>query len=185
MNINWVLATAVNLAPNVDMKKIKGIGSLWGSWRTWQAYQTDNVICHNGVKAKDLIDKKVPTVCNFYVPNNLYVVLDEPTGVLTYGGEFSHEVEEQDEIVAMHLAAMSSDIVLLLGFDWTQKNTPKDPQKRLLRHNYVNLVQQALIGNSKTQWVLVDSPGPIMPELANLKNLTHDTLDNVFGMLIN
>jgi len=183
MNINWVLANTTELDPGVDLKKIKNIGSLWGSWRTWRGCQTDNVICHNGVKAKDLIDKRVPTVCNFYISNTVYVALDEPEQVISYGGDFSHEVAEQDEIVAMHLAATASDIVLLLGFDWTAKPLPKDPDQKLLRHNYINLVREAIAGNAKTQWVLIDHSGNIMPELAQLANLTQDTMSNVFGML--
>ena len=44
MNINWVLADQVVLDPTVDIDAMKAIGSFWGSWRTWRAYGTDNVI---------------------------------------------------------------------------------------------------------------------------------------------
>jgi hypothetical protein len=183
MNFNWVLANGTDLSPDVDLGQLKNIGSLWGSWQTWRAYQTDNVICHNAVKALDLITKKMHTVCNLYVPNEVFVALDEPERVMPYGGDFSHEVAEQDEIVAMHLVATLSDIVLLLGFDWGQRPLPVDSQPRLLRHNYVNLVREAIAGNPKTQWVLIDHAGPVMSELAHLENLTQDSLTNVFGML--
>lgn len=185
MNINWVLANGTNLDPAIDLKRIKNIGSLWGSWQTWRGCQTDNVICHNGVKAKELIDKQFTSLCNLYIPNTVFMALDEPNGVISYGGDFSHEVAEQDEIVAMHLAATASDIVLLIGFDWTAKTMPAGSDKKLLRHNYVNLVREAIAGNAKTQWVLIDHAGPIMPELAGLANLTQDTLNNVFDMLAN
>lgn len=183
MNINWVLANKIDLDPAVDLSKIKNIGSLWGSWRTWRACQTDNVICHDSDKAKELIGKGMHTFCNFYVSNDVYQNLDSSTRVFCYGGDFSHEVQEQDEIVAMHLAAAASDIVLLLGFDWTAKPLPADADKRLLRHNYINLVREAIAGNAQTQWVVIDHDGDVMPELAQLGNLTQDTMSNVFGML--
>jgi hypothetical protein len=117
------------------------------------------------------------------VSNPVYLALDEPDRVFSYGGEFSHEVHEQDEIVAMHLAAGVSDLVLLLGFNWHQQPLPVDSDKKLLRHNYINLVREAIAGNPKTQWVVIDHTGPIMPELSNLPNLTQDTMTNVFAML--
>ncbi len=183
MNINWVLANTTDLDPTVDLDRIKGIGSLWGSWRTWRNCQTDNVICHDGVQAQQLISKGFTKHCNFYIPNTVYVTLDEPELARSYGGDFSHEVDAQDEIVAMHLAASVSDIVLLLGFDWTQKPLPADTDQRLRRHNYVNLVRECLIGNRTTQWVLVDHAQPIMTELDSLENLTKDSLENIFGIV--
>jgi hypothetical protein len=185
MNVNWVVAYNTDLDPGVDLQKIKNIGSIWGSWRTWRGCQTDNVICHNGTQAKELIDKRLHTACNFYVSSEIYKALNQPERVFSYGGDFSHDVIEQDDLVAMHLAATTSDIVLLLGFDWTARPLPKEPDKRLLRHNYINLVRESIAGNAKTQWVLIDHPGAIMPELAKLPNLTQDSINNVFQMLDN
>ena len=167
----------------MDLAQIKSIGSLWGSWRTWRSCQTDNVICHDGTRARDLIEKRFPDVCNFYVSNEVYTALNQPERVRSYGGEFSHEVDEQDEIVAMHLAAGVSDIVLLLGFDWTAQPMPIENDKKLRRHNYINLVREAIAGTARTQWVLVDHPGAVMPELSKLPNLTQDTMNTVIGML--
>jgi hypothetical protein len=183
MNINWVLANHVNLDPTVDLAQIKSIGSIWGSWRTWRACQTDNVICHSGTQARELIEKRFPDVCNFYVSNEIYTALKNPDRVRSYGGEFSHDVAEQDEIVAMHLAAGVSNIVLLLGFDWTAQIGPSNNEKKLLRHNYINLVREAMAGNAQTQWVLIDHPGKLVSELASLPNLTQDTMTAVIGML--
>jgi len=45
------------------------------------------------------------------------------------------------------------------------------------------LVREAIAGNAQTQWVVIDHAGAIMPELAQLGNLTQDTMANVFGML--
>ena len=183
MNINWVLADDLILDPTVNLTQLKDIGSLWGSWKTWRACQTDNVICHNAAKAQELMDSDFTNLCNFYISHALYSVLDAPPRVQVYGGDFMHDVDRQDEIVAMHLAAITSDIILLLGFNWQPKAPVTDPDVEIRIRNYRNLVQQAIVSNPKVQWVLVDAPGELIPELAKLDNLTHDTLTNVLKML--
>lgn len=183
MNINLVLANGIDLDPGVDIARLKNIGSFWGSWRTWRGYQTDNVICHSGAKAADLINQGFNRACNFYIPNSVFVALDAPDQVLSYGGDFSHEVVEQDEIVAMHLAASASDLVLLLGFDWSEHPRSSDPDQVLRRHNYINLVRAVVAQNARVQWVLCDHSQALAPELVDLKNLTQDTLTTVFAML--
>lgn len=177
MNINWVVANTAQLDPTIDLNKFKEIGSIWGGWQTWRSCQTDNVICHNATKAQQLIENQFPTLCNFYIPNTLYVILDNPVGVRAYGGDFAHEVEQQDEIVAMHLSSTVSDVVLLVGFDW---HTVVDDPRHV---NYRNLVQQAIAQNPQTQWVLIDHPASLWTELSNLENLTQDTLDSVIKQL--
>jgi hypothetical protein len=177
MNINWVLADNVVLDPTIEIRRLKDIGSLWGSWQTWRACSTDNVICHQAAKAQELIDKNFHTFCNFYIPNSLYIVLDPSPAVQVYEGNFVHKIDRQDELVAMHLAASRSDIVLLLGFDWTTN----DLDESLI--NYRGMVAATVANNPDTQWVIVDQPGPLRPELAKLENLTTDTLANVLKLM--
>jgi hypothetical protein len=183
MNINLVLANNFVLDKNTHPDQLKRIGSLWGGWRTCDICATDNVICHSGTKAAELIDQGFNLSCNFYIPNSVFMSLDKPDKVFNYGGTFAHEVVEQDEIVAMHLAAGHSDIVLLLGFDWSKKPLPTDPDQLLLRHNYLNLVQSAISTNFKVQWVLCDHPGEPVPEIVSLSNFTQDRLANVFTIM--
>lgn len=177
MNINWVVANHTLIDPTVDLDQLKEIGSIWGSWQTWRSCQTDNVICHDVAKAQQLIENKFSTLCNFYVPKSLYDTLDNPIGIQVYGGNFDHEIDNHDEIIAMHLAATASDIVLLLGFDW---HTKLSDQKHI---NYQNLIRYAIDQNKQTQWVLLDHQAPTWPELSKLDNLTQDTLPNVIKML--
>ena len=115
MRITWVLADATELDPTQNMSELKLIGSTWGSWRTWRAYGTDNVICHDFKKASELLKRAFQAVCNFYIPNENYAPLDQPMGVHLYEGSFVHDLERQEEIVALHLAASVSDIVLFLS----------------------------------------------------------------------
>lgn len=176
MKINWVLADHIILDPTVNIDYLKQIGSMWGSWQTWRSCQTDNVICHNTDKAQELIEKKFHTLCNFYIPNKLYQTLDKSLKVHAYGGDFSHTVTQHDELVAMNLAAVNSDIVLLLGFDWVTDN------QTLL--DYKGLVEATIRNNTKVQWVLLDQNGSIWSELTKLENLNTDTLPTVLKMLL-
>lgn len=183
MNINWVLADSTTLSPEVDIKQLKNIGSLWGGWRTWRDCQTDNVVCNNMVKADELLKRRFQDLCNFYIPNSIYQTLNRPNNIKLYEGSFVHDVDHQEEIVSMHLAAGSSDIVLLLGFDWAEPSINSD---KLLEHrarNYRGMTRRAIADNSHVQWVLVDHPGPIMKDLVDLPNLSTDTMDNVLTFL--
>lgn len=185
MKINWVLSDRTELDHTINISQLKDIGSFWGSWRTWRSYSTDNVICYDMAKADELIKRSFQTVCNFYISNSVYSSLDRPAGVKLFEGNFIHDLENHEEIVAMHLAASTSDIILLLGFDFS-KVTP-NPDK-LLEHratNHRNLVKQAIKDNPQVQWLAIDHQADFRKDLLNLTNLSKDTLDNIIGMLSN
>lgn len=182
MNINWVVSDTATIDPTLDIAELKRIGALWGSWRTWRAFHTDNVICYDQQKANELIQRNFQHNCNFYISNSVYISLDRPDGVRLYEGAFVHDIDHQDQIVALHLAASQSDIVLLLGFDFTE---PVKIEDRLLEHrahHYRSLAKQVIKDNTQTQWVLVDHPGEIMKSWSMLDNITCDTLSNVLTL---
>ena len=182
MNISWVLADTFILDPLVDIKEIKEIGPLWGSWKTWRACQTDNVICHELNKAGDLLKQNFHRKREFEIPNAHWSTLNRPEGVQLYEGKFLDEFQPE-EIVAMHLAASQSDIVLLLGFDLTEKT--KNPD-RLLEHRahvYRTLVKHCMENNPEVQWVLVDHSGDIMKFMSNIPNLVKDTMETALSLL--
>ena len=183
MNIGWVLADAVVLDPTQDLAQLKNIGSFWGSWRTWRACATDNVICHDMKQADTLLTRQFQTQCNFYMPNDIYIALNRPDGVKLYEGKFVHDIDRQEEIVAMHLAAGYNNIVLLLGFDL--RDQIKNPDKLVENRNqhHRNLIKQVIVSNPNTQWVLVDHPGAIGKSFASLDNLTKDSMASVINML--
>jgi hypothetical protein len=124
-------------------------------------------------------------VCNFYVPNSIYVDLKRPQGVKLYEGTFVHDVNNQEEIVSLHLTAGLSDIVLLLGFDFSEQPKLSDKLEEHRAHNYRSLVKQAIKDNPTVQWVAVDHQLDFRKDLLELENLTKDTMDNVIGMLAN
>jgi len=183
MRINWVVADSTVIPPDVDVNKLKNIASIWGSWRTWRSCGTDNVVCNDVGKARELFKRNMTELCNMYIPESLYAELDRPKGVRLYGGQFTFAIDNQDELIAMQLVMSQSDIVLLLGFDWTEKPVSSD---KLLAHratNYRRFVADCIKNNPEVQWVLVDHEGDVMPELTKFDNLTQDTLENVIELL--
>jgi hypothetical protein len=182
MNISWVLADSAIADPVVNIAELKRLGALWGSWRTWRAWQTDNVICYEQSKTAELIKRDFQNNCNFYIPNSVYTSLDRPDGVQLYAGEFVHDVDRQEEIVAIHLAATTSDIVLLLGFDLTKLKPNPDRLLSHKAHHHRNLIRQAIMDYAHVQWVVVDHPDPLEPNLTNLENISTDTLQAVLAL---
>ena len=82
----------------------------------------------------------------------------------------------------MHLAASVSDIVLLLGFDFSESSKQDD---RLLEHrlnNYRGLIKQAIVDNNQVQWVVLDHPLDFRNDLLELPNLTKDFLVNILEL---
>ena len=183
MNINWVLADQIILDPTVDLDQMKELGSIWGSWRTWRACLTDNVVCHNTKKAHELIQRNFHANCNFYIQNSTYQTLGKPDNVNIFEGQFIEDVEQADEIISMHLASTVSDIILLLGFDWQEQTKHTD---KLIEHKarvYRTLVDHAIKDNPQVQWVLVDHDAELRPELAKLENLTKDSMENILKLI--
>lgn len=180
MKISWVLADATELAPTFDVTRLKDIGSLWGSYRTWRSCQTDNVVCHNREKAAELIAANFQNHCNFYISRSIAEEIKAPKDVNQYAGDFDYPVDRKEEIIAMHLAASQSDIVLLLGFDFAEQPKLDNQERELLAYNYRSLVEAAVSNSAETQWVAVEHNRPLRPNIANFSNFTLDSLDNVF-----
>jgi hypothetical protein len=183
MKISWILANGLIPGPELDLQQLKEIGPFWGGWQTWRSCGTDNVICNDFDRAQSLLARKFNEGCNFYIPNSIYQSLDQPSQVKLYDGTTDLDLENKEEIIAMHLAASQSDIVLLLGFDWQLQ--PKNSD-RLLEHraqNYRTLIKQTIAENDQVQWVLIDHTPKLMLELKNLSNLTQDSLASVLKLL--
>ncbi len=177
MRINWVFAENYNLSAKVKIDQIKSIGPTWGSWRTWRGCNTDNVICHDLDKSRELISKAIQAVCNFYVPKRYYPDLGNPVGVKLYEGEFPSTVKSAEDIVAMHLAASQSDIVLLAGFDFIRPGDDASLPYHIMAQNVIKL-------DPNIQWVLVDHPNDLDSDYKGLPNLTCDSFKNVLKLLI-
>lgn len=182
MRTCWIIADDF-AATHVDPEEIKKIAPIWGSWRTWRAWGTDNVICHDATKAQELIQRAFQAVCNFYTANKNFVDLGRPLRVNLYEGDFPGELDHPEEIIAMHLVAEQNDLVLLLGFDLTDKQSD-DKFENHKRLNYINAFRATLNTYPETQWVLIDHPGVVTKKIT-LSNLTKDSFDSVIALLKN
>jgi hypothetical protein len=181
--ISWVLADSVVLDPTQDIEELKRLGAFWGSWRTWRACQTDNVICHDQIKANELIQREFQKSCNLYIPESVNASLYRPVGVKVYAGEFVHDVIHQEEIVAMHLAATTSDIVIMLGWNLTELTPGSNRLHNNQLQHHRSLVRQAILNYNQVQWVIVDHTGTVDPDLTDLDNVVTDTLDSVLTLI--
>lgn len=179
MKLSWVIANSAVIDPTVDIEQLKSLGPFWGGWRTWRSYQTDNVVCHTAVEAKNLINRQFHTKCNLHVPAELWNELDRPMGIKLYGGEFDQMVDQPDDIVSMHLAAAHSDIVLLTGFDLSAQNLQHDRLAQHRWHNYVQYLLNIFKSNPDVQWVVLDHPQSVDKQFESLPNLLFDTMNNV------
>lgn len=183
MRVNWVVTAEYQLDPVVDLERVRGIGPIWGSWKTWRSCATDNVICHSPAKARELLDRAFQAVCNFYVPRGAYEFLKRPVGVKLYEGEFLHDTDSIEDIIALHLAAASSDIILMLGFDLTEIQSTED---RLANHRAFNrhgLIRSVIGASPSVQWVAVDHQSEMDRSYRELPNLTCDTMKNALQLL--
>lgn len=184
MRINWVVNEQYQLDPLVDINQIKNIAPIWGSWKTWRGCSTDNVVCHDFEKAKELINRAFQSVCNFYVPKNLYQELGRPLGVKLYDGEYTQEVDHLNDIISLNLASTVSDIVLLLGFNLGPIKLPDDRYDKHKLVNYHGLIHSIIAGNPDIQWVLVDHEPNLDKAYRKLSNLTCDSMQNVLQLLV-
>jgi hypothetical protein len=176
VKISWVIAEGYQFDPAVDLGAVKDIGPIWGSWTTWRGCGTDNVVCNNRVKAQELLERGFQNGCNFYIPNLTWQELNRPTGVHSYGGEFEHTVQRTDDIVALHLAGSTADIVIMTGFKLIPNSDSDDP-------HYFGHVLSAIKQHPDTQWVIIDHHTDLDKHFQDLANLTCDTLGNVLQLL--
>jgi len=184
VRVNWVVPSNYQIDPTVDPTQLKLVGPLWGSWRTWRSCTTDNVICYDFAKARELLDRAFQSVCNFYLPRRYYQELGRPLGVKLYDGEFAHDLDHPEDIVTMHLAAGVSDIVLLLGFNFGDIVLPEDKLAQHKLKNWHGLIRSVIAADPKIQWVAVDHPAQFDKSYQNLPNLTCDTMANALKLLI-
>ena len=183
MKCSWVFANGYQFDPIIPLDHVKNIGSSWGSWTTWRGCSTDNVLCNDIGKSRELIERAFQAVCNFYVPRQHYQKLGRPVGLKFYESEHNVDIDHIEDIIACHLAASGADIVLLCGFDFC---LPTDVADQLEVHKLKNRhgALRSAMSNSTSQWVAIDYTET--PDLAysELDNFTCDSMDNVLNLLL-
>lgn len=180
MRVCWIISEDF-ASTHITAEQLKDIAPSWGSWKTWRAWNTDNVLCHDVVKAQELVQRAFHSVCNFYTANKNYAQLGRPARVNLYEGDFPGALDRPEEIIAMHLVAEQNDLVLLLGFDLSEK-THEDKFQSHKRLNYINAFRATLNTYPTTQWVLIDHDLPVTKKIT-LSNLSKDSFDSVVQLL--
>lgn len=184
MNVNWVISASV--ATRHDWRdypqKMKSIGPIWGSWRTWMDFGTDNAVCHDAVRSSELINRAFHAVTNLYVYRRHAQDLGNIRSLHLYDGDYDHSCLDIEDIVSLHLAAMRSDMILMLGFDFGRIESNPDPDLQQQMVNQKGLMR-GLMANSDAQWVAIDHDVTPDPAFANLANFTRDTMENVLRLL--
>jgi hypothetical protein len=176
MKINWIVASRASLNGR-DLDQLHAIAPIWGSYRTWREFATDNVICHDMANARSCLTRNLPDRCNFYIPKSLFTELQRPDKVKLYDGVFDHDLDDAEDIVALHLASIDTDIVLLYQFDLFLA-PDLDRYAAHKRRNYLGMVRSVIANSNNTQWVLIDSATPDN-SFAKLPNFSCDSFENV------
>jgi hypothetical protein len=183
MNICWVVADGHSIDPAIDTDQLKLVGPIWGSYTTWRSCCTDNVICHDRTRSHELITRDFHKKSNFYTHKEYYQFLGRPTGIKLYDGEFQPAVDSIEDIIAMHLASSTANIVLLLGFNFGETATPVDQFDLHRWTNRNGLIGSIILNTPDIQWLAVDHVGSLSNSYAKLPNLTCDKLKNVLKLL--
>ena len=174
MRLCWVVAGASEAYAPDKLQKIKSLGPIWGSWKTWRTWRTDNCVCHNDATAHKLLQKNFQQVANLFVPSSVHKTLPPSANVLAYAGNLEHAFDNIEDLVAMHIAAEHSDLVLLIGFDFgLQKKFSKE---------YYGMLRGTIISHD-VQWLAIDQDKFADP-FSSLSNLTSDKLDKVLQYLM-
>ena len=177
----WIVADNF-VSTHIEPEQIKKIAPVWGSWQTWRAWGTDNVICHDVTKAQELLQRAFQAVCNFYTANKNYASLGRPLKVNLYEGDFPGELDHPEEIIAMHLVAEHNDLVLLLGYNLAEVTT-QDKYQRHKQLNYQNAFRATLNTYPNVQFVLIDHLGDLDKSFKNISNITCDKFESVLQLL--
>jgi hypothetical protein len=183
MNVNWVFASAWQPAPDLDIENLYNTGPSWGSWKTWRLCRTHNVICHDLAQARSLVERQFQTKCNLYVPQAHYNLLQRPANVKLYQGDYQQVVNDIEDIVALHLATVNADIVLITGFDVGPRTEFDNAADKSKWKNQTGLVFGAIKSAANVQFVLVDHPAELHSNFSQLSNITCDKLKNVLNLL--
>lgn len=182
MNICWIIDRDCIPAHDGDPDRIKDVGSVWSSWQAWRAWSSDNVLVYDFSSSQNLVRRGYHQRCNLYIRQDYFSQLGRPNLARVYSGDLDTEFDRQEEVMCMLLAAGSSDIVLLMGFDLAETQST-DAYQRHRNKNYLNAVKRACLGWPDRQWVVVDPPQPPDKSFQDITNLTCDTMDNVLHLL--
>lgn len=184
MKISWIVSYTHVWPADVGIEDIKNVGPIWSSWRAWRACHSDNVVCDDLGHARTLLVRAFQAVCNLHLPRRLYQDLTRPQGVRWYDGAYQEQVLCIDDIIAMHLSAQQSDVILLAGFDFGRSLSSGDAVQDHMTRNQKGLARQVILNNPLVQWVVLDHEPELDPAFVDITNLTCDSIQNALKLLL-
>jgi hypothetical protein len=182
MRINWVFGSQWTPDPTINLDQLLDIAPSWGSWRTWRACGTNNVICHDPSQARRLLDRKFQTQCNLYLPRQHFQELGRPSGVQLYDGNYTEYITDLEDIIALHLTGSGSELVLITGISLVTPAST-DRLELVYQRNRLGLIHAVIKNHPHVQWIMVDHPDPLDQSFLAFDNITCDKLQNVLNLL--
>lgn len=178
MKIAVVFANQTWVDPLIDLGKLRQVGTIWSAWNQWHQLLPHHTICHDMTRAKELIAGNFHHRTELFVPETVFNALNKPRGIKSYGGEFLHEIDQPEELIAMFLAASAADIVVLVGYDWK----PSDSNDALVTYaaeNRMRVIRDAIKDSPNVQWIIAAEAVP--EQLKEFENVDHDTIENIIS----
>jgi len=184
MQVAWALSENLK-SGQIDSNQLKNIAPIWGPYSTWNDYRTDNVICHDNKKAKELISRAFHAIFNLYLPKSSYIELGRPQGVKLYEGDFKDPlIDLKEDIVTLNLTSQNYEVVLMYGWDLSPVDENEDKIVQHKAKTYRNNIATIIKSNPNIQYVLVDYNGKLAKDFKDLENLSQDTMSSVKELLL-
>ena len=152
--------------------------------RSWVKEEDAKAALLQHLKESEVIETKLvsPAAAEKLLKAQKLKLPDGLTVAISSGNTIAPESDPRPA-VAMHLAATTSDIVLMLGYDLSKLHLPEDRLEANRLQHHRNMIKQALIMYETVQWVIVDHTADIDSSLQDLPNLVTDSLASVLALI--
>lgn len=183
MRFNWVLSHNFYTCNDQDWQRIQNCAPTWSALDDQRPLSVQNCVASDASVCLTAIKSEYYRTANLYVPYDFWSAHGRPSVVQVFQTTHYPKIQHLDDIVALHLAAANSDIVLLLGFDFELRVGPVDTRTAKHLQEYHGLLRSCLVNNPLTQFVAVDHGPDFDTAYKNIANLTCDTLQAVLTLL--
>lgn len=182
MRFNWVLAHRFLTCDLQDWQRIQDCAPTWSSTIP-RKITAQNSVCSNAAECQQLLKSAAYQHTNLYVPHDFWLEHGQPTVVRVFQATPYPNIKDVDDIIALHLAAAHSDIVLMLGFDLCLNTGPVDAKTAKTMRDYHGLLRSLIVNSPEAQFVAIDQPQMLSPSYQGIANLTCDTLQAVLTLM--
>jgi hypothetical protein len=182
VRFNWVLSQAFSACEDQDWQRIQNCAPTWSGAGPRQI-TAQNSICSNAAACLQLLKSAAYQRTNLYVPHDFWLEHGQPTVVRVFQATPYPNITDVDDIIALHLAAAHSDIVLMLGFDLCLNTGPIDGKTAKIMQDYHGLLRSLIVNTPETQFVAIDQPQILSASYQGIANLTCDTLQAVLTLM--